>query len=160
VSTLSERALKARVEHIVSRVLGPLPSNPKKSRLLEVQVYPVTSRDLGPGEILRFTGYRSLLLVFRLNNHPFGKSWRVRAAQADVFSILRALYTADLSVYDVQLTGEFPLDPKHPHALQPALRTYMAYETASLIPWRRWGRDDEGRVWNLLASHWIDPRFG
>lgn len=156
---LSDKDLKANIQREVSRALGPLPSDPKKSRLLDVQLYPVTPAEVGADGVTRYTGYRSVSLVFRLNNHPFGKSWRLRAAQADVYSILRAIYTSETAVYDVQLTGRFPLDSKHPLVLTSALRAYMAYETASLIPWRHWGRDDEGRVWRLLTSRWVDPRF-
>jgi hypothetical protein len=42
---------------------------------------------------------------------------------------------------------------------QPAVIAYLDHFTASRIPWKRWGREDEGRLWLMLARRYVDPRF-
>lgn len=154
--------LKLQINHIVSKILGPQPSDPRKSRLLDTQLFPVGPNDTVPGQEFSYPGYRSVLITFRLNDHPFGPSWRLRAAEADVFAVMRALYTSQLNVYDVQMDGKFPMDPKHPGALQTALRASMSYDQSRSIPWRHWPRSvtNEARLWRMLTSVSVDPRFG
>src|SRR5947209_14330759 len=118
---LSDAQLVQHINRTVAKILGPLPSDPKKSRLLRpAQVFPIGQSDIPPGEELRYSAYRSVLITFRLNDDPFGRAWRLRAAKADVFAVLRALYTSELYIFDVQMNGEFPLDPKKPNNLQTA----------------------------------------
>lgn len=160
---LTDAQLVQHIDRIVARILGPLPSDPKRSRLLRpVQLSPIASNDVDPSQELRFSAYRSVLITFRLNDHPFGRAWRVRAAKADVFAVLRALYTSQLYIYDVQLDGKFPLDPKKPNELQTAVRAYISHQQATGIQWHRLGRSpaDEAALWQKLTIHWIDPRFG
>jgi hypothetical protein len=103
-----------------------------------------------------------VFITFRLNDHPFGRAWRVRAAKADVFAILHALYTSQLYIYDVHMDGMFPLDAKKPGSLQTAARAYVSHREALRIPWRHMSRSpaDEATLWQTLTTHWIDPRFG
>lgn len=154
--------LKVQINRIVSKILGPQPADAKKSRLLDTQLYPVSPADVDPGQAFAYPGFRSVLITFRLNDHPFGPSWRLRAAEADVFAIMRALYLSQLNIFDVQLDGKFPLNPKQPNRLQTSVRAYMSYDQSRRIPWRRWTRSaaNEARLWRTLTSVSVDPHFG
>lgn len=154
--------MKVRIEKVVARVLGPGGYPPQaRSRLISVNLLPAVP-DLGPPTYIgeeRLRRFRSVLITFRLNNHPLGPSWRLKAAQADVFGVMKTLYTSQLPVYDVHMVGDFPLKQGNSVKSQPAVVVDMDYFTASRIPWKRWGREAEGRLWSTLARHYVDPRF-
>jgi hypothetical protein len=102
---------------------------------------------------------RAVYIRFRLNNHPLGKAWRLRAAKADVFAVMQALFTSQLPIYSVEMVGLFPVSTGKGTKEEPVLVVYMDHLTASTIPWKRWGRESEGRLWAMLPSRYIDPRF-
>lgn len=153
---LSDSALKARLSALVIRELGPSPDK-AEPRLISLTVSPITI-DRNP---LRphAPALRTVVIKFRLNNHPLGSAWRLRAAKADVFLVLRGLYSSSLPVGSVEMRGLFPLSSSR---LQRVLEVYIDSETASKIVWRKMGRDEinEGRVWRVLDYKWVDPRFG
>jgi hypothetical protein len=151
-----------KVYRLVGRVLGPggYPPQPR-SRLDSVKLLPAVP-DLGPPTYIgeeKLHRFRSVLITFRLNNHPLGPAWRLKAAEADVFGVMKTLYTSQLPVYDVQMVGDFPLKQGKSVKSQPAVIAYLDHFTAARIPWKRWGREDEGRLWTMLARHYVDPRF-
>ncbi|MCA1597172.1 MAG: hypothetical protein LC772_12225 [Chloroflexi bacterium] len=98
----------ARVTRIIRTQLGPTFPGQKYARLVTVQLDPV----LPPGRPRTaggpLTRYRSVYVVFNLNDHPLGRVWRLRAAKADVFGIMKALYTSGLPIYNVEMVGHFP----------------------------------------------------
>lgn len=103
---------------------------------------------------------RSLYLVFRLNDHPLGKVWRMRAARADIFGLMKAFYTSGLPIYNVELVGLFPLRQRGVMRESEAVIAYMSHDTAEGIAWKKWDRTDEGRLWAALTYKSVDPRFG
>lgn len=156
-----DSVMVARVTAIVGRVLGP--SDTTNTRLLPngVHLYAAVP-DVGPydGGDRSLDKYRTVYISFRLLNHPLGPSWRLKEAKGDVFRVMKALYSSTLPVYDVVLQGFYPLPArKGPIALQPVLSASLDHLTAARIPWKRWGREYEGRLWTMLTQEWVDPRF-
>jgi hypothetical protein len=148
-----------QIHRIVVRQLGPSYPNAKMPRVLSIDLEPVASNTLLPLVAENLARYRSVYIRFVLNDHPLGKSWRLRAAKADVFTVLKALYTSQLPVYNVRMDGYFPLASSSSPKYRLALVTYIDYDMASRIPWRRWGRLDEARVWAALTYKHVDSRF-
>ncbi len=153
---VGSRQLYLQVRRIVVAKLGPALPDQHVTRLRSLQLLPVQD---APGRF-KHTQYRSVAIVFRLYNHPLGPVWRVRAAKADVFAVMKALYTSGLPVYNVDLQGQFPVKVGKVIRVAPVLRADMPYRVASRLPWKHWGRDVESRLWALLPQKWIDPRFG
>lgn len=145
---------------MIGRVLGP--GDTTKTRILPngVRLYPAVP-DVGPfdgGD--RLDKYRTVFISFRLLNHPLGPAWRLKEAKGDVFRVMRSLFSSTLPVYDVELQGFYPIaNKKGAVALQPVLVAYLDHQTASRIPWKRWGREYEGRLWTMLTQQWVDARF-
>lgn len=154
---LTGAAITSRIRSIVVRELGPS-LNKSEPRLIGLSVSPTTGeRDpLQPGSL---PPLRTILITIRLNNHPLGGTWRLKAAKADVFLVLRGLYTSTLPVGSVEMKGMFPLQGTR---LRKVLEVYMDSSTAAKLPWRKMARDEinEGRVWRALDYQWVDPRFG
>jgi hypothetical protein len=156
---VGDAVLYQSVRRVVIRQLGQEYPNVKLHRLIQLRLDPVSS-PLDPearGSVP--SNSRSVFIEFRLYDHPLGKSWRLRSAKADVFSVLKALYTSRLPIYGVELVGIFPLRNGNVVQDSRALVAFIDHPTANRIPWRRWGRDNEGRLWSLLDYKHLDPRF-
>lgn len=153
-------ALEQKVRALLLRQLGPSLAGQKTSRLLALRLVPVVNlpERLQPESL--DSRYRSLYIEFRLNDHPLGHIWRLRAARADVFGMLKAMYTSDLPIYNTELVGRFPLPVKHGAKDTDAVVAYISHTTASRIPWRRWGRDHELQLWELLNYKFVKSGFG
>ncbi len=152
-----ERQLYAQVRHLVLSRLGPSDVNAKASRLMSLHLLPVGA---SAGDPYHDDSFRTVAIIFRLYDHPLGPAWRLRAARADVFSVMKALYTSGLPIYDVEMLGMFPLASGKHYQTQTVLEALMSYRAASRIPWKRLSRDQEGQLWNSLPYKYIDPRFG
>jgi hypothetical protein len=152
---LSDAAIAARVRIIVTRELGPSPMK-SQPRLISLSVSPAERNPFHDSQILSL---RTVIIKFRLNNHPLGASWRLKAAKGDVFLVLRALYTSNLPVGSVEMNGEFPLQAG---TMRRVLEIYIDAETAAKLSWRKMARNEvnEGKVWRALDYAWVDPRFG
>ena len=150
--------LWAGIRRLATRQLGPF-TDDKRVRLQSVQLMPISSLEALADPRANVSKYRSAKIVFRLNNHPLGASWRFRAAKADVFALLRALYTSDLPIYDVELIGTYPVKSGNTTSEGQVLIAYESHDAATRIPWRRWGRDKEATVWSSLSYHQVDRRF-
>src|SRR5579859_2751038 len=157
VRNVAEAQVFQRVQKMVIRRLGPSYPNPKQSRLIRLYVTPAEQVTGLSVTTIHNAQYRSVYITYRVNEHPLGKSWRLRAAEGDAFMVMQALYTANLGIYNVWMFGKFP-EP-HNNRLQETtvLIAYMDHQTATKIPWRSWGRTDEGRLWNRLPTKWIYP---
>lgn len=153
-------AMSSRVRAIVLKQLGPSLTGQKTARLVSIQVLPVVNlpEQYQPREI--DPRFRSIYIEFRLNDHPLGKVWRLRAAKADVFAVLKALYTSNLPVYDVEMVGRFPLPQRKKLRESDAVIAFMSHNEAQHIPWKRWGRDHEAQVWSELSYKIVEPGFG
>ena len=157
---VSDASLYVSVRKLVNRELGQAYPNVKLNRLIQLRLDPVNSA-LDPESRLQVPVHaRSVFIEFRLYDHPLGRSWRLRSAKADVFSLLKALYTSTLPVYDVELVGVFPLRNGKSVQDARALVAFIDHPTANRIPWRRWGRENEARLWALLDYKHLDARFG
>lgn len=156
VTSVREQVLQTKLRRLATRVLGPDPRG-SSSRVLSVTVSEVSSSGVVsvPPEIRR--KYESVKLTFRLNDHPLGRTWRLREAKADVFGLLKAIYTSGLPIYSTELVGRFSKGKQAPYN---AVVTYMTYRTSTGIPWKRWGRSHEAQIWSLLDYHAVDRRFG
>ncbi|HEX8919679.1 MAG TPA: hypothetical protein VF898_14340 [Chloroflexota bacterium] len=159
VRNLAESQAYQRVHKLVVRRLGPAYPDPKQNRLLYLYVTPAEQPSTLSLTTVKNAHYRSVYITYRVNEHPLGKSWRLRAAKADAFSVMQALYTANLGIYNVWMFGKFP-EP-HNGKIQDAtvLIAYMDHRVATTIPWRSWGREDEERLWNRLPTKWLYPPF-
>jgi hypothetical protein len=155
-----EAQLKDRITRVVVRQLGLGYPNDKVPRLINVHLRPLAPQNAAPNQTTdRLIHYHSVDITFHLVDHPLGRSWRLRAAQGDVFKVLRALYTNSLGVYDVKMVGVFPLQEGKTVKVANALIVRMGHKTAETIPWKRWGRESEGRLWSILTYRYLDPRF-
>jgi hypothetical protein len=148
--------LRTNVQKLVTKQLGPGYPNP--NRLISLLVLPVRPANGSPESITALARYRSLYIEYRLLDHPL-RAWRLKTAKSEVFSLLHALYTSGLPVYNVELDGRFMLPDHGQIREERALFAYIDFEAASRIPWRSWGREHEGQVWNLLPVKSVDPRF-
>lgn len=146
-----------RAQRIVQNVLGPGYPNPK--RLIQLLLLQVHLPSGPPDSPYSLENYRSLYIEYRLLDHPL-RTWRLRTAKSEVFSLLRALYTSGLPIYDVELDGRFMLPDHGKLREERALLAYVDRTTADSIPWKRWGRDHENQVWSMLPVKSVDPRFG
>ncbi len=154
-AALSDAVIAARVRVIVGRELGPSPVK-SEPRLISLSVSPADRNPFHSDQILPL---RTIILKFRLNDHPLGATWRLKAAKGDVFLVLRALYTSTLPIGSVEMKGLFPLRSSTPRKV---LEVYMDSETSAKLSWRKMSRNEvnEGRVWRALDYKWVDPRFG
>lgn len=159
-ANVADTTMQRAVTRIVARVLGPGYPDSKQPRLVHISLVGRTPGFDFPEEPERGSIYRSVYIDFRLNDHPLGRAWRMRAARADVFGVMRALYTSSLPVYDVGMTGLFPMDPAHRSREARVLVVFMDHSTAQRIPWKHWGRDKEARLWQQLPYKSINRRFG
>jgi hypothetical protein len=151
-------ALQTDVSRIIMRQLGKYTTS-RELRLVKLKLVNVSSLQELIDPVAGATRYRSLVVQFRLDDNPLGPTWRLRTAKADVFSMLKALYTSGLPVYDTLLIGLYPLKSGTTTSETQALVAYETHADATRIPWRQWGRDREGTLWNNLSSHSVDPRF-
>jgi hypothetical protein len=157
--TVQPSAMEVRIRAIVLRQLGPGISGQKTGRLVSLQLQPV---ELVPSRFLPTRldpRYRSVVVVFRLLDHPLGKVWRLRGAKADVFGLMKALYTSGLAIYNVDLLGQFPLPQGKVVRDTRAIDAYMSHDQAEHIPWKRWDRTHEGQCWSLLSYKYVAPGF-
>ncbi len=155
---LQTSALYSRVWNLTTHTLGAY-TNRKQARLISIKLVRVHSLESVADPQTDFQIYRSVSIDFRLNDHPLGKSWRLKAAKADVFTVMKALYTSDLPVYDIELVGHFPLPEGKKLVDADAVIAYETHNRASQIPWKNWGRENEARLWNELPYKSVDPRF-
>lgn len=151
--------LHDRIWRLANRALGPT-TNGTQQRLVSVSLLRVHSLEAVADPVTNVDQYRSVNILFRLNDHPLGKSWRLKAAKADVFALMKTLYTSDLPVYDVEAIGLFPLHGKGGTEETQAMIAYETHDQAARIPWKNWGRENEGVLWNRLPYKAVDPRFG
>jgi hypothetical protein len=156
---VGQAQLYQNVLRVVNRQLGQAYPNVKLRRLIQLRLDPVSAALDPEGRADVPPHARSVFIEFRLYDHPLGKAWRLRSAKADVFSLLKALYTSRLPVYDVELVGVFPLRSGRTVQDARALVAFIDHPTADRIPWRRWGRDNEARLWSLLDYKHLDARF-
>lgn len=158
-TTVADTEMRRSVTRIVTRTLGPGYPDSKQARLVKVTLLGATAGFGIPEEPALAAGYRSVYITFRLNDHPLGRAWRLRAARADVFAVMKALYTSGLPVYDVGITGLYPTDPSNLSKESRVLVVYMDHSTADKIPWKRWGREHEARLWQELPYKSISSIF-
>jgi len=156
---VSASSLYSRVYKLVVKQLGPGYPNPQ--RLVALQLSTVRPEGQQPtttegGSAL--SDYRSLYIEYRLLDHPL-RSWRLKTAKSEVFTLLKVLYTSGLPIYNVELDGQFMLPDHGKLREERALLAYIDHVTAGTIPWRTWGRDHEGQVWGILPFKSVDPRF-
>ena len=156
---VGDSQLTTAVRRVVTHRLGlgyPAPKTPRVIGVDLIEAGPLRPDGAPPVSPQK---ERSVYIRFRLNNHPLGKAWRLKAAKADVFAVMQGLFTSQLPIYSVEMVGFFPLPTSKGDRDEPVLDVYMDHPTASTIPWKRWGRESEGRLWALLPSKYIDPRF-
>ncbi|MGH2448082.1 MAG: hypothetical protein ACRDFS_05700 [Chloroflexota bacterium] len=148
-----------RVKSMVVKDLGPSYPNPRLARLLSLTLVPVAPpvlRRIGPSPIDRL---RTVVIVFRLNDHPLGKAWRLRTAKADVFVVMKSLYASQLPIYNVEMIGEYPMPRNHVRKLRRVLTAFLDHTTASQIPWKHWRRTDESTLWSMLTYSSVNKAF-
>jgi hypothetical protein len=154
---VADAALHAQIQRIVSRQLGKFTDN-RQLRLVSLRLLRVRSLEALTDSV-GVARYRSVYLEFRLNDNPLGPTWRLRTAKADIFDVLKALYSSGLPVYDTLLIGMYPLKRANQTKDTQAVVAYETHDDANRIPWKQWGRENEGTVWNDLSYKSVDPRF-
>jgi hypothetical protein len=158
-TSVADPQMFLRIRRIVDRVLGPQPGT-KLSRRMSIELLPATclpDRKQCPSGL---PAYQSVVIKFRLLNHPLGPQWRLRTAKGDIFATMKALYTSQLPIFNVEMDGYFPLNNGHTTALSRVMTAYITYPRADQIPWKHWQRDKEGELWKRLTYVQVNPRFG
>lgn len=156
---VSDPLLYQQVKKIIVNKLGPSQSNPKEQRFISLELRPAAPRTSPPILPDNSVSLRTVYVEFHLYDNPLGRSWRLRSAQADIFAIMKALYTSQLPIYDVRLDGIFPMLTGRVTKDQIALIASINNGRADRIPWKRWNRKQETTLWNTLTYRWVDPRF-
>lgn len=151
-------ALHNAVQRLVAHQLGKY-TDTRELRLVSVRLLRVRSLEAISNPLPGLARYRSVYVKFRLNDNPLGPSWRLRTAKADVFGVLKALYSSGLPIYDTLLVGIYPLKSGNGTTESQALVAYETHDDAVKVPWKQWGRENEGAVWNGLSYHSVDGRF-
>lgn len=148
-----------RIRKIVLQKLGPAYPVEKAPRLVQLTLIPAGPDESTTGNSDSRSGLRSVFIRFHLNDNLLGRVWRLKTAQADVFAVLKALYTSQLEIYNVELEGMFPINVGKSLKERSVLIAFMDHHTAGTIPWRRWGRDHEAQVWRTLAYKYVSTQF-
>jgi hypothetical protein len=148
-----------RVRKLVVRQLGLSYPTGKVPRLQRLTLVPAGPYRHGLGVPDSQATFRSVYIEFRLNDHPLGRTWRLRTAKADIFAVFKALYTSLLPIYNVEMDGSFTVRDRGAQVSRNVLVARINHHTADGIPWKRWGRDNEARLWTMLSIHYVDPRF-
>jgi len=150
-----------QLQRLVSRQLGYSYPNQKKHRLISLSLQFDQSNLVAHnrGITAQTDVYRSVHIAFRLNDHPLGRSWRARAAKADVFGVMKALYTSGLPISNVKMDGYFPVGHGRRAHDEHMLTAFIDLRTALSIPWKHWSRANEARLWMRLTSKSISRRF-
>lgn len=134
----------ARVAAIVAAALGPSDRGVRRFRLTAVSNDP------------RERGQRAISLTWAINGDLSLGSVSA-GAQADVYLMLRGLYTSNLPISTVRLTGTFGQRGAHGgDAEVPVLVVGMARSTARLIDWQNM---DASMVWPLVHRYIERPGF-
>jgi hypothetical protein len=155
-----DQQLFDRVKRIAIRQLGPGYPDSKVQRFISLTLAPATSEFVGgPPFPPRLSRFRSVAIAFRLNDNPLGPTWRFKTAQADIFAVMKALYTSQLPVYSTEMDGYYPVKSGKKVKVQRVLIALMAHSRAETIPWKRWGRENEGRLWSILTFKYVSPKF-
>lgn len=154
-----DSVMMARVRRLVTRQLGLAYPDVRKPRLQSLELFPAGPLILGTDSSSRVSTFRSVFIRFRLNDHPLGRTLRFRAAQADVFQTLKALYTSPLPIYNVEMDGTFPFHRANGVQEKVVLRAIMDHGTAQHVAWSQWGRARETRFWRLLAYTSVNRQF-
>ncbi|GAC1399571.1 MAG: hypothetical protein NVSMB52_13110 [Chloroflexota bacterium] len=157
---VADSELSLRVRKLIVLQLGSLYPTHRLPRLVSLSLLPASPFPVPPDTSTAISKERSVYVVFRLNDHPLGKSWRFRAAKADVFGVMKALYTSNLPIYNVEMVGLFPVVQNRKTQVGQVVVAYMSHERANTIPWKKWGREAEARLWTLLTYKSLNPRFG
>jgi hypothetical protein len=144
-----------KVKRMLAHELGPYYQDTRLARLVRLDLLPIRSNN---GNATRCC---AVMVLYRLNDHPLGKVWRLRAAEADVFEVMKALYTSKLPIDSVRMRGQFPLTVKKRMKVVTAVIAYMDHRTAVKIQWDSWqrNRDTEARLWKLLTRVFVAPGF-
>lgn len=133
-----------RLAALVSDALGPSDRGVTRFRLTGWQADP------------RHHGLRILNLTWSINgNLSLGSV--SSGAEADVYLVLRALYTARLPLSAVRMTGTFGTRDRHGQAVEtPVMVVGMDASTAALIDWQD---IDASSVWPLVHQYMLRPGF-
>src|SRR5579875_1484651 len=78
---LGDSLMKARLSKLLNRLLGPGYPDLHTPRLVHLNLIPASIGPVPLGTLDRDTPYRTVQIVMRLNDHPLGKLWRLRAAK-------------------------------------------------------------------------------
>jgi hypothetical protein len=154
-SPVAQSQMFQRTWHIVNLSLGPAAPPQKGPRLKAITLQPVVHESNRPVP----ERFRTVVIRFELYDHPLGRSWRLKAAKADVFAVMKALYTSRLPIYDVEMQGVFPIRVGKSLKTRRVLLAYIPYSLAKTIPWRHWGREHEARLWNVLPYKFVNSSF-
>ena len=82
------------------------------------------------------------------------------AAEADVYLMLRDLYTSGLPIAAVQLTGTYPIRTAAGRTRETAvMRLAMSRSIAMTIARTGWDNLDAQEVWPLVERSYVNPQF-
>jgi hypothetical protein len=96
-------------------------------------------------------------IQFGLNPNLASTSIQIGGAETDCFMILKALYSHNLPLNDIELLGTFQF-PSEKHRVA-ALRAASDPFVQSKFAWKSLSRSDTKKVWLNLTPHWISRAF-
>lgn len=111
---------------------------------------------------IRRDGAGSRLRVVRMRwsiNNDLSAGTVGNGGQADVYAILRDLYTARLPLARVDLTGTYPM-PSGGHMRETVvMRLGISRSTASVVTKAGWDTFDPQTFWPLVTRYYVDPQL-
>jgi hypothetical protein len=97
-------------------------------------------------------------IQFGLNPNPAGTKFQIGGAESDCFLVLKALYSHNLPLNDIDLLGTFTFPNRR--SMQVVLHAGSnPYVESKFAPWKSLPRTKTLKVWEALAPHWISRKF-
>jgi hypothetical protein len=141
---LQGQTLTHRLDSILGNVLGP--SDRGVRRFTIVRISPVAGS----------RGLKAVTISWAINNDISAGSVG-NGAEADVYAVLRGIYTAGLPIALVRLDGTYPTARKTRETT--VMRLAMSRKVAKTIANVGWDNMDPQTLWPLVVREYVAPAF-
>ncbi|HLJ69500.1 MAG TPA: hypothetical protein VKX16_19265 [Chloroflexota bacterium] len=140
-------SLTQRVNSVVAGALGPSDRGVPRFRVTSIK------RERADRRLI------DIAMTWAINNDLSAGTIGSGAA-ADVYTVLRDLYTANLSVGTVSLDGTYPLRKgSGPSRETVVMRLVMPRSVAAMVNAAGWDSLDVQTFWPLVHRLYVDPQF-
>jgi hypothetical protein len=137
-------SLESRLSAVIGDALGPSDRSVRRFRVTSVRVEPNDSR-------------RYIAAVRWAIDNDLTAGTVGNGAEVDVYAALRAIFTSDLPVSAVRLTGTYPMERRGKTRETVVMRLEMDQAAARLVQQTGWDELDPQTLWPLLHRQYVDP---